>query len=311
MIWRIDPCGAWRAEVARSAIRVDSTIAPGQTGVRRRAGSRVTAFAGNIRRTVRVAEALVVGTQRESTRIASQTATVGASRAIRVLDAGVSRTGHRIAAKCERTGTGGALCWTGGADGTMEQRRARARTLSILRHAGVRERGADGTTAGLGIRQVSIGAGYHWAHHVTDHRRVWLPSVAGSTVHRHASGAAAGRRDQLGPSGTGLGGWSAGGHGAGTDKAVLAGVLRDPSVHRSADGTAAGVGAWCVPARTSTTGRRTQVAGENTAMESVNHQNSETGTSDYIVHGTLTATMIEDQSAVDAGVVSASLSLSF
>ena len=36
-----------------------------------------------------------------------------------------------------------------------------------------------------------------------------------------------------------------------------------------------------------------------------------TGTSDYIVHGTLTATMIEDQSAVDAGVVSASLSLSF
>jgi hypothetical protein len=53
------------------------------------------------------------------------------------------------------------------------------------------------------------------------------------------------------------------------------------------------------------------VAGENTAMESVNHQNSETGTSDYIVHGTLTATMIEDQSAVDAGVVSASLSLSF
>lgn len=206
MIWRIDPCGAWRAEVARSAIRVDSTIAPGQTGVRRRAGSRVTAFAGNIRRTVRVAEALVVGTQRESTRIASQTAAVGARRAIRILDAVVGRTGSGGARVDERAGTVSASSRTGSADGTMEQRRARARIRSFLRHAGVRGRGTAGTTARLGIRQVSVGAGYHRAHHVADHRRVWFPSVAGSTVHRHASGAAAGRRDQLGPSGTGLGG---------------------------------------------------------------------------------------------------------
>ena len=231
---------ARRAEVARSAIRVDAAVAAGQTGIRREVESRVTAMAGSIRRTVRIAEARVVGTHRDWNLPGHQAATVGAIRAVRI---SATRGAAQGVAHSRWTiiQTGSASCRTGSTCGTMEQRRARARILSIFRHAGVRGRGADGTTAGLGIRQVAVNAGNHRAHHVADHRRVWLPSVAGSTVDWHAAGATAGRSDQLGPSGTGPGGWGAGKMLA--DRAVRASsVFRNSGVRiRHTDGTAARV----------------------------------------------------------------------